>query len=166
MNDLHKMNMDNSETDCCPKFEPDAWNEKTFKIKDLLFVKAKTRSFLYIPLNMNSVMTKTMAKINDEQAAPTDTYLTLSYDVSPWHCDHYFLVTKPVSKMEMANLDGTYMTKVFEGDFKDIPNWMKEMKSYVEKENKAIKAIYNFYTTCPKCAKHYGYNYVVLFAKI
>ena len=44
--------------------------------------------------------------------------------------------------------------------------WTTEMQAYVEKKNKKIKKLYFSYTTCPKCAKAYGKNYVVLFAQI
>jgi len=44
--------------------------------------------------------------------------------------------------------------------------WTTEMQAYVEKKNKKIKKLYFSYTSCPKCAKAYGKNYVVLFAQI
>ena len=166
MFELPKMDINNSETDCCPKFQPELWDEKVFELNNLLFVKIQTKSFLYIPLNMDKIMTKAMATIEEQNAKPVDTYLMLSHDVTPWKCEHYILVNKEVAGMEMTNLDGMYMTKVFEGDFKDTPEWIKQMKQYVISQGKEIKSIYSFYTTCPKCAKHYGKNYVVLFAKI
>jgi hypothetical protein len=33
-------------------------------------------------------------------------------------------------------------------------------------KDKEIEKIYFYYTTCPKCAKLYGKNYTVIFAKI
>jgi hypothetical protein len=36
----------------------------------------------------------------------------------------------------------------------------------LEGKNKKVQKLYFCYTTCPKCAKAYGKNYVVLFAKI
>jgi hypothetical protein len=166
MNELPKLNMDRSETGCCPKFNPEAWNEKVFRFDDLIFAKAKTRSFFYMPLNMGKVMSSVMSIINKAQAEVPDRYLTLSHDVSPWRCEHYFLVTKEVKGMEMTKFSGTFLTKVFEGGFKEIPNWMKEMDVYVKSQGKETKKIYSFYTTCPKCAKHYGKNYVVLFVQV
>lgn len=166
MNELPKMNMDISETGCCPKFNPEAWNEKVFQFNNLIFVKAKTRSFFYIPLNMGKVMSSVMSIINKAQAEVPDRYLILSHDVSPWRCEHYFLVTKEVKGMEITKLSGTFLTKVFEGGFKEISNWMKEMDAYVKSQGKESKTIYSFYTTCPKCAKNYGKNYVVLFAQV
>jgi hypothetical protein len=31
---------------------------------------------------------------------------------------------------------------------------------------RTLETLYFFYTTCPKCAKHYGKNYVVGIAKL
>ena len=35
-----------------------------------------------------------------------------------------------------------------------------------EKKGKVAKQLLFYYTTCPKCAKAYGKNYVVLFAQV
>lgn len=40
------------------------------------------------------------------------------------------------------------------------------MKDYVASKDKSLQKLYFFYTTCPKCAKHYGKNYVVLLAQV
>jgi hypothetical protein len=40
------------------------------------------------------------------------------------------------------------------------------MTDYVRERGKTLKKLYFFYTTCPKCAKYYGKNYVVLLAQI
>jgi hypothetical protein len=40
------------------------------------------------------------------------------------------------------------------------------MLDYVRQREKQLKKLYFFYTTCPKCAKYYGKNYVVLLAQV
>lgn len=40
------------------------------------------------------------------------------------------------------------------------------MEEYVQSQGKKLKTSYFFYTTCPKCLKHYGKNYVVGFAHV
>ena len=40
------------------------------------------------------------------------------------------------------------------------------MVEYVQSQDKELRKLYFFYTTCPKCAKHYGKNYVVGFAEV
>jgi len=39
-------------------------------------------------------------------------------------------------------------------------------KIFDDNKNKILKKLYFFYTTCPKCAKHYGKNYVIAFAEV
>jgi hypothetical protein len=55
---------------------------------------------------------------------------------------------------------------VFEGPFSHARSWAEEMKRYVARHGRALDTLYFFYTTCPKCAKHYGKNYVVAVAKV
>jgi hypothetical protein len=58
------------------------------------------------------------------------------------------------------------MTKVFEGPFKDAGKWHSQLTNYVLSSGQKLKKSYFFYTVCPNCAKAYGKNYVVGFAKI
>jgi len=53
------------------------------------------------------------------------------------------------------------MTRVFEGPYKNARDWYSEMKDYIKQRGKKPEDVYFFYTTCPKCAKYYGKNYVV-----
>ncbi len=166
LNQIPKINMSDNPTGCCPKFNPEIYNDKLLEIEGLDMVKAKTKSFLYMPLNMGSVMTKTMKGIRDADAEVEDNYLILSQDVSMWKGEHYFLVSKSVPGMNNVKFSGTFLTKVFDGGYNQIPNWMKEMEAFVKAKGYIMENIYYFYTTCPKCAKVYGKNYVVLFAEV
>ncbi|MGI9516142.1 MAG: hydrolase [Pirellulaceae bacterium] len=163
---LPPFNMDLSETDCCPRFDPTGWDGEEFEFRDRLFVRATTRNFLHIPLNMKSVITNTFAKIEEAGAAPEDEYLMLSSDLSPWRGELYFAVTKELPDVEMVKLSGTFLAKVFEGGFQNMGRWSKELTGFVESKGKQIKKCFFFYTTCPKCAKVYGKNYVVGFPQI
>ncbi|MDD2371089.1 MAG: hypothetical protein PHQ32_03705 [Firmicutes bacterium] len=163
---LPKINIKDSETGCCPRFQPEIYNEKIFELEGLDMVIAKTRSFLYMPLNMGSVMTKTMKAIKEAGALVEDNYLILSKDVSMWRAEQYFLVSKPVKGLDNIKFSGSFITKVFEGGYNQIPKWIEEMKKYVKIHGYQMDDIYSFYTTCPKCAKVYGKNYVVLFADV
>jgi hypothetical protein len=166
VNEIPKMNMDTNETGCCPKFNPEPWNDKEIEFKDKLFVKANTINFLHIPLNMGSMYKKICAKLKQEDAEMKDNYLVLSYDPSPWKGEHYFAVEKDISGEEMARLSGKYLTKVFEEPYKEAGTWVKKMDEFVKSKDKKTKKLYFFYTTCPKCLKHYGKNYVVAFAEV
>ncbi len=166
VNQLPKINMDTSETGCCPKFNPEGWDENEFVFNNKLFVKAKVRNFMHFPLNMGPVFKRTMKNIEDAGANPRDSYLILSYDSSAWSGEHYFAVEKDVPGEEMARLSGRYITKVYEGPFKEVGKFVREMTEHVKNKGKDMKKLYFFYTTCPKCLKHYGKNYIVAFAEI
>ncbi|MDQ5886410.1 MAG: hypothetical protein QG628_807 [Patescibacteria group bacterium] len=154
-----------STTGCCTLIEPSDWDEQMFIFKDKLFAYAQTKSFLHVPLNMSSVMSKAQAKI-DKAGARSNELLVLSYEDSPWHATQYFAVTKEVPGLETARFSGTFVTKVFEGSYKDVQNWYKLLNDYVKSLDKKAIKIFFFYTTCPKCSKAYGKNYVVGFAKV
>jgi hypothetical protein len=163
---LPKFNMDNSETGCCPRFDAEPWRNQEITFKDRLFVRAKTVNFLHIPLNIGSVFTRTMAKIQAAGAGTSDEYLILSTDTSAWRGEHYFAVTKEVPGADNVRLSGNFLTKVFAGPFRDAPKWVRETQDYVTAQGQQMRKLYFFYTTCPKCAQHYGKNYVVAFAEV
>ena len=163
---LPKFNMSDSATGCCPQFDPEPWRNQEFTLKDRLFVRAKTWNFLHVPLNMGSMMKRTFSMIESAGAAPTDTFLVLSTDPSPWRGEHYFAVTREVPGADNVRLSGTYLTKVFEGPYRDAGKWVRQMRQHVDSQGHPLRTLYFFYTTCPKCAKHYGKNYVVGFAEV
>jgi len=164
--ELPKMNMDKSETGCCPRFDPTGWNGAEIRFDRRPFVKERTISFLYIPLNIGSVFKRAFERITAAEAAAEHEYLILSSDTSAWRCEHFMSVTKDVPGAEMAHLSGTFLTKVFEGPYSQARHWCREMQEYVESQGKTLEKLYYFYTTCPKCMKQYGKNYVVGFARV
>jgi len=166
INALPKYDMSDSPTKCCPRFKPEGWDEMELHFKDKLFVKAKTISIFHIPLNMGTVFPRTFKAIEKANAKRDDELIILSHDPSAWTGEHYFSVTKDVPGQEMVHLTGDFLTKVFEGPYKDTPKWHKEMEKHVNEKGKQVSKIYYFYTTCPKCARHYGKNYVVAVAKV
>ncbi len=154
-----------SETGCCPRFDPAPWDEKEVVFENRLFIKDRVRSFLHIPLNFGKVMVRNMEKISAADALEPEP-LMLSDENSLWGSDIYIAVSKEVPDAEMVSISGTYLTKAFEGPYKDIRKWVVQMQQYVNSKAKDMKKMYFFYTTCPKCAKHYGKNYVVILAEI
>lgn len=80
--------------------------------------------------------------------------------------DIYIAVSKEVPQAKTVRISGTFLTKVFEGPYKDAGKWVKEMKTYVKAKGREMKKMYFFYTTCPKCAKFYGKNYTVILAEV
>lgn len=152
-------------TGCCDPFDPTPWQKKEIIWKEKIFVKDHVISFLHIPLNMGAIITKNMVLI-EKAGAKSPYQLMLTDEKSAWGSDIYIDVSKNVPGATMAAVSGTFLTKVFEGPFQNIGKWAQSMKKYVKGKNREILKLYFSYTTCPKCAKIYGKNYVVLFAQI
>jgi hydrolase family protein len=152
-------------TNCCPRFKPEPWDGQDLHFENKPFVKASTVSLFHVPLNMGSVFARTWNAIKDAHAE-NGGFLVLSHDDSAWHGEHLFAVSKPVAGAEMVNLSGDFLLKVFEGPYANARTWHDEMKRYVEQRGRTLDTLYFFYTTCPKCAKYYGKNYVVGVAKV
>jgi hypothetical protein len=152
-------------TNCCEPFNPEAWQEKEIVWNNKLFVKDHITSFFHIPLNFSGKVVKNMELIEKANAKASH-QLMLTDEKSLWGADIYIDVAKEVPGAQMTTLSGTFLTKVFEGPYQNVGKWAEEMKEYVKAKNKEIKKLYFFYTTCPKCAKAYGKNYIVLFAQV
>ena len=152
-------------TECCPRFNPDPWDEKQIEWKEKKFVKDRVMSLFHIPLNFGAVMTRNVELIEAADAKPEE-MVVLSDENSLWGADVYISVTKDVPSVRMSTISGAFLSKVFEGPYREMRQWIDEMKQYVASEDKKLNKLYFFYTTCPKCAKKYGKNYVVLLAQI
>ncbi|MFH0830643.1 MAG: hydrolase [Parcubacteria group bacterium] len=152
-------------TGCCEPFNPEPWQDKEISWQDKIFVKDHVVSFLHIPLNMGKKVVKNMQLI-EKAGAKAPQQLMLTDEKSPWGADIYIDVSKEVPGAQMTTLSGTFLTKVFEGPYQNTGKWAQEMKKYVESKGSKLKKLYFSYTTCPKCAKAYGKNYVVLFGQI
>jgi hypothetical protein len=152
-------------SECCPRFESGPWDDKVITWENKLFLKDRVRSFLHIPLNFGGVMRRSMATIEAAGAAPDD-MIVLSDENSLWGADVYVAISKDIPGARTATLSGMFLTRVFEGPYKNIRYWIEEMTSFVKARGKSLQKLFFYYTTCPKCAKKYGRNYVVLLAQI
>jgi hypothetical protein len=150
---------------CCPAGYPAAWQEKEIVWQDKPFVKGRVRSLLHIPLNFSGVLARNLRLIEAAGARPEE-MLILTDENSLCGADMYVAATKDVPGAPMARLSGTFLTKVFEGPYRQIPVWIDEMRRHVLSKGKDLKRLYFHYRTCPKCAKRYGKNYLVLLAQV
>jgi hypothetical protein len=155
-------------TECCPRFKPEGWNEQQLHFDAKPFVRVETRSLFHIPVNMGSVFSETFEQLLQEHAIDEHQSIILSRDLSAWKSEHLFAITSSLAitdpNQELVHLSGDFYTKVFEGPYKNAPQWYEQLKDQVKSLGKQPKEIYFFYTTCPKCAQYYGKNYVVGFA--
>jgi len=151
--------------ECCPQFDPKPWNETTLQWEGRRFVKDRVRSFLHLPLNFGSVMKRNMRAI-EALGAEADPPVVLSDETSPWGADVYIGVTRDIPSAAMATISGTFLSKVYEGPYRNMRQWIEDMRAFVSTRGKSAKKLYFFYTTCPKCARKYGKNYVVILAQV
>lgn len=151
--------------ECCPKFDPGPWDNKTIKWQDRKFIKDRVFTLFYMPMNFGTVITRMLGLVEKAGATVPD-WMCLSDHTSKWNMDLYVAVDKVIPGAENTTLSGEYISKVYEGDFKETGNWCKDFESFVKTKGLNIGKWYMWYTTCPKCAKKYGKNYVAIFGKI
>lgn len=154
---------------CCPEFDPKPWDEKTHQWNDKLFIRDIVPQLFHMPLPgaMNRIIGRMWNQIQAAEAAPDmSEFLMLAYDPTPWKSELYLSVTKEVPGAENVKLSGTFLSKVFDGPYSAVHQWIKTMDKYVAAQGKKTLKYFFYYTTCPKCAKKYGHNYVVAFAQV
>ena len=151
--------------ECCPRFDPEPWDETEFTWENRRFVRDRVTSVLHIPLNFGAVMKRNLGPIQAAGAFP-DTVVVLSDENSLWGADVYIEVTREIPGSTMATISGSFLSKVFEGPYRDMRKWIKEMRAFVQSKGKSLQKLYFFYTTCPKCARKYGKNYVAILAQV
>ncbi len=155
-----------SETGCCPRFDPEPWNEKELHWDQKLFLKDRVRCLFFMPLNFGKVMARNMARIGEADAFTPAVPVVLSDHTSRWNMDLYIEVAKEIPAANHVRLSGSFLAKVFEGPFRNTRQWCEQMAEWVRSKGRTIKRHLMYYTTCPRCAKHYGKNYVVILAEV
>lgn len=159
-----KTHSDSSLT-CCPEFDPIPWADKTFDWENKKFIKDKVFTLFYMPMNFGQVMKRLDRKVSAAGATMPDN-LGLSDHTSKWNMDLFLAVDKEVPDAENVTLSGKFFSKVYEGPFRDTEKWCKDFENLAKNKGYTIKKWYMWYTTCPKCAKKYGKNYVVVVGQV
>ncbi len=154
-----------SDEECCPKFDPKPWDGEIFEWKNKRFVKDKVFTLFFMPINFGGVMKRLNEKV-EKANAKMPNYLCLSDHSSKFNMDIYLAVDKEILDAENVTLSGKFLSKVYEGPFNDTGKWCKDFEEYAKSKSLDIKKWYMWYTTCPKCAKKYGKNYVAIIAEV
>lgn len=162
--------MDDKNQECCPLFRPEKWDNKTFTWENKTFIKDAMPTLFHIPFPpmINKKMTKlwNMVEKSNKMEVNKDDTLILFHDPSPFMSEIFISTVGPVPQANNINLTGTFVAKVFDGNYSDVPKFMKLMDEYLSKEGKKAKDYFIHYAYCPKCAKKYGNNYMIFFAQI
>jgi hypothetical protein len=164
------MTHNNNNEECCPLFNPDKWDKLTHEWNNKQFIMESMPTLFHMPLP--PIINKKMTKLNDlaEKADALEAdkldILVLFHDPSAFKSEIMWSVNKEVSGANNVTVSGTFVSKVFDGPYNDVPKFMKEMDSYLAERGKKALDYYVHYAYCPGCAKKHGHNYVVLFAKV
>lgn len=162
---LEQTHFNNTETGCCARLDSSRWDEKELEWKDKPFLRDHIRSFLHNPLNYGSVISRDQAVVQEAEAFPEEP-LWLTEEVSPWGAEIYLALDREIPNVRIEKLSGRFLTKVFQGPYRDAGKWVQRMEEYVAGKGEHLEKLFFFYATCPKCAKHYGVNEVVLLAQV
>lgn len=103
---------------------------------------------------------------SNKMAEDKEDVLLLFTDPHAFRSDLYLSVTDVIPEAKNTTISGTFIAKVFDGPYKEVPKFFKKMDVYLGEQNKKAKNYYVHYAYCPKCAEEVGHNYMVLFAEI
>ena len=157
-----------SETDpvCCPEFDPTQWDDKLLEWKNKKFIRDSAFTLFYMPVNFGSVMRRFDKTVTRAGSKMPPDGLCLSDHTSRWNMDLYLAVDKEIPGADNTTLNGKFYCKVYEGPFSDTGKWCKDFDNVLVSKNLKQNKMYMWYTTCPKCAKKYGKNYVAIVSQV
>ncbi len=150
---------------CCPEFNPAPWDDKIMDWEDKKFIRDKVFTIFNMPVNFGRVMKRLDEKVRQAGANMPD-WLCFSDHTSGWNMDVYLAVDREVPGAENTTLSGKYFSKVYEGPYRDTGKWCKDYENLLKAKDLISKKWFMWYTTCPKCAKKFGKNYVAILAEV
>ncbi len=167
---IAKENTLTADTDvCCPLFHPENWNNIQHIWDHKLFLKDSVPEFFHIPLpgTYEKAITRMWNKANGAHAAPgPKDFLLLAHDPSSFKGELYMSVTKEIPGEQTESFTGTFFSKVFEGDYSDARRALRSMEGFLTDNEMISEKDYIYFPYCPKCAKKYGRNYIVVVSQI
>lgn len=126
-------------------------------------------TLFHIPLP--SVIGKKTARLTqlkeaaDKIEANKEDVLLLFHDTGAFRSEIYLSTSGTVPEANNVTLNGKFVSRVFNGPYGAVPKFMKEMETWLSSDGLKALDYYIQYAYCPKCAKKFGANYMILFAK-
>ncbi len=150
---------------CCPEFDPGPWTDAMLEWENKRFIRDRVFTVFYMPLNFRRVMQRLDESVRAAGAEIPD-WLCLSDHTSKWNMDVHLAVDREIPGAENVTKSGAFLSRVYEGPYRDTGKWMADFASYAKARDLVISRTYMWYTTCPKCAKKYGRNHVAVIGEI
>lgn len=167
---FNKMNTKPQTQECCPEFHPEKWDGKTHIWESRKFVKDSLPTLFHIPFppTIGRKITRMWKSIESSGSAEPDKTgtLVLFHDPSAFRSDILISVEKEVPGENNVAMSGNFISRTFDGEYNDIPKFIRVMDKYLAETGKKAKDYYVHYAYCPKCAKKFGHNYMILFAEV
>ncbi len=163
------MNDEAQEQECCPEFKPEKWDKKTLSWDNKKFIRDSVPTLFHIPFPpmIGKKITRMWTAVEESgSAAPNkEDTLILFRDPSAFKSEIYISVERNVPAESNVVISGEFVSEVFDGGYNAIPKFIKSMDKYLSEGGKTAKDYYVHYAYCPKCAKKFGHNYMILFAQ-
>jgi hypothetical protein len=169
---IYKIQITNTpmEKECCPKFNPQKWDGKTFVWKNKSFIMESIPTLFHIPfppmIGKKITGMMNLAEKAKKVLSKRDEILVLFRDPNAFKSEIYISVTGNVKGANNQKISGTFIARVYDGGYNNVPKFITLINEYLKKKGKIAKDYYIHYAYCPKCAKKYGNNYMILFAKV
>jgi len=155
---------------CCPKFNVAKWDNVTHEWQNKPFIYESIPQLFHIPFppmigwkitKMWNIAERAMATLPNKSET-----LILFYDPHAFKSEIYLSVTCHIPGANNVTISGRFFSKVFDGAYNAIPQFINEMHEYLKSQKLVAKKYYVHYAYCPKCSKKYGNNYIILFAEV
>jgi len=164
------MENNNASGECCPEFKPEKWDKKDFRWDNKKFIKDSMPAFFHMPFppTIGKKITRMWTAVESSGAAASDKMdtLILFRDPSAFKSEIYISVEKEVPAEANVTVSGDFIVRVFDGDYNAVPKFLKTVDQYLAQTGKKAKDYYIHYAYCPKCAKKFGHNYMIIFAQV
>jgi hypothetical protein len=154
---------------CCPVFDPVPWDGVNHEWKEKLFISDSIVQCFHVPLpgQMGKVIGRMWKNAEDCSVSNPKDFLLLAHDPSPWKSVFYMSVMDEHPNLKNpVRISGHFVSKAFDGPYQNVPSYIKETDAYLKERGLKATKYYFYYTTCPKCAKKYGHNWIVVFAQV
>lgn len=154
---------------CCPLFQPQKWNDVQHMWNGKHFLVETIPEIFHVPLpgTYPKAIQRMWKRAQDAGVAPKpNEFLLLTQDPTAFKSELYMSVTGEVPGGTNVKFTGTFYSKVFEGRYSDIRKFIHQMEQSLDANRMFAKKHYIYFPYCPKCARKYGHNYIVVVSEL
>ncbi|HZD44151.1 MAG TPA: DNA alkylation repair protein [Methanomicrobiales archaeon] len=133
-----------NEEQCCPRFDPSAWDGKVLEWTDKKFIRDHVFTVFHMPMNFGTVMKRLDERVRNGGTSIPDN-LCLSDHTSPWKMDVYLAVDQEVPGADNVRLTGKFYCRVYEGPFSDTGKWCTDFEEHAKEKGEIFALCEDLY---------------------